>query len=200
MSQESAISEQRACLRTRIALPVRYTPLSAHETELVNEGKANLIFGDSAPVPLSELSLPSLVEHQTDEEVMVLRYLQVLDAKLNWIIEQLQGDDKVFTVEGQTIDIGGNGLCFRTSTCLPVGSFLKLRLRLPATMPVSVNLLAEVLRVDHSAAHSGSQEGYVVAVRFLALQEEQREQIIQFIFGHERRELRRRKENSRQLG
>ena len=75
---------------------------------------------------------------------------------------------------------------------LPVGTLLRIRLKLSSTA-ISVDFLAEVLRVEPRT--NGSCEGsrFSVAVKFIEIGDVQREQIIQFIFGQKRQELRRRK-------
>ena len=184
----------RKSLRTQVVLPLCYSRLTPEQTRLVEAGKGGLLLSNSASVlPLESLN-SALTGRASEQEALVLQYLQTLDAKLNWLIERLGDEDKGLAGQGETLDLGGNGLCFVTPESLPVGTLLRIKLKLSSTA-LPVEFLAKVLRVEPRSNSGSKGSRFSVAVRFIEIGDLQREQIIQFIFGQERQELRRRKEN-----
>jgi hypothetical protein len=185
----------RKSLRIRMALPLHYVRLTPEETRLVQAGKGGLLLANSASTLPLELLNSAPTSRTFEQEALVLNYLQILDAKLNWLIERLGDEDTGLTGQGETLDLGGNGLCFVTAEFLPVGTMLRIKLKLSPT-PFPVDLLAKVLRVEPRASSSSEGSRFSVAVQFIEIGDVQREQVIQFIFGQERQALRRRKRKS----
>jgi PilZ domain len=189
-----SMSERRERLRTRVVLPLRFSPLSAEEEELARSGKGNLLVADTG------LSFPPVWQGGPSEswppeqESQILHYLQLLDVKLNWIIRRLGDEETTVEAHGETIDLGGNGIRFAAQEPVPVGSLLRIRLQLPPVAPLSVTLLVRVLRVETRTSHAHSNFTCAIAGEFVGIEEMQREQIIQFIFSREREELRRRRD------
>jgi len=189
-----SMSERRERLRTRVVLPLRFSPLSAEDEELARCGKGNLLVADSG------VSLPSVWQGGQSEnwppeqEAQILHYLQLLDTKLNWIIRRLGDEETTVEAHGETIDLGGNGIRFAAPEPVPVGSLLRIRLQLPPLAPLSVTLIVRVLRVETRTSHAHSTFTCAIAGEFVGIEEMQREQIIQFIFSREREELRRRRD------
>ena len=189
-----SMPERRERLRTRVVLPLRFSPLSAEEEELVSSGKGNLLVADTGP------SFPSIWQGSPSEnwppeqESQILHYLQLLDAKLNWIIRRLGDEETTVEAYGETMDLGGNGIRFAARESVPVGSLLRIRLQLPPLAPLSVTLIVRVLRVETLAADFPNHLTQSIAGEFVGIEETQREQIIQFIFSREREELRRRRD------
>jgi len=184
----------RESLRTQVVLPLCYSRLTPEQARLVEAGKGGLLLSNSASMLPLELLNSALTGRASDQEALVLRYLQILDAKLNWLIERLGDEDKGLEGQGETLDLGGNGFCFVTGESLPVGALLRIKLKLSSTA-LPVESLGKVLRVEPRINSGFEDSRFSVAVRFVEIGDLQREQIIQFIFGQERQELRRRKEN-----
>jgi hypothetical protein len=184
----------RKSVRIQMALPLCYARLTTEETELVEAGKGDLLLGNSASTLPLELPNSALAGRASEQEALMLQYLQLLDAKLNWLIERFGDEEKDLTDHGETLDLGGNGLCFVTAASMPIGTLLRMKLKLSSTA-LPVYLLAKVLRVEPRTNGKCEGPSYSVAVRFVHIGDVQREQIIQFIFGQKRQELRRRKEN-----
>ena len=185
----------RESLRIQMVLSVRFAPLTPEETQLVEAGKGGLLLSNSSSIVPFKLLNATPTSRASDQEALMHHYFQILDAKLNWLIERFADEDKELTGRGETLDIGGDGLCFVTSESLVVGTLLRMKLKLSST-PLPVDFLAEVLRVEPRRTNGSSESSRSsVAVRFIEIWDVQREQIIQYIFGQERQELRRRKEN-----
>jgi PilZ domain len=188
-----SMSERRERLRTRVVLPLRFSPLSAEEEELARSGKGDLLVADTG------LSFPPVWQGGPSEswppeqESQILHYLQLLDVKLNWIIRRLGDEETTVEARGETIDLGGNGIRFATQEPVPVGRLLRIRLQLPPLAPLFVTLIVRVLRVETLGTNFPTHLTHSIAGEFVGIEETQREQIIQFIFSREREELRRRR-------
>ena len=138
---------QRRSFRIQIVLPISYTTLTADEKQLVAAGKGGLLLTNSTSILPFELIDSAPGSRASDQDNLLLRHIQVIDAKLNWLIERLGDENKGLTSQGETLDIGGNGLCFLTSETLAVGTLLRIKLKL-SSAALSVELLAKVLRVE----------------------------------------------------
>ena len=183
---------QRRSFRIQIVLPIRYTRLTAEEKQLVEAGKGGLLLTNATSSLPFELIDSAPASRASNQDNLLLHHLQVIDAKLNWLIERLGDENKGLTSHGETLDIGGNGLCFLTSEALAVGTLLRIKLKL-SSAALSVELLAKVLRVEPRT--NGSDEGskFAIAVRFVEIGNVQREQVTNFILDKERQTLRRKK-------
>lgn len=180
----------RKSLRTQVVLPICYSRLTPEQTRMVEAGKGGLLLSDSASTLPLKLLNSALTNVASEQDALVHQYLQILDAKLNWLIERLGDEDKKLAGRGETLDLGGNGLCFVTAESLPVGTLLRIKLKLSSTA-LPVESLGKVLRVEPRINSGFEDSRFSVAVRFVEIGDLQREQIIQFIFGQERQELRR---------
>ena len=138
---------QRRSFRIQIVLPISYTTLTADEKQLVAAGKGGLLLTNSTSILPFKLIDSAPGSRASDQDNLLLRHIQVIDAKLNWLIERLGDENKGLTSQGETLDIGGNGLCFLTSEALAMGTLLRIKLKLSSTA-LSVELLAKVLRVE----------------------------------------------------
>ncbi len=182
----------RKSLRIQMVLPIHYARLTAKEKQLVEAGKGGLLLTNSTSIlPLDLIDLAP-ASRASDQDILVLHRLQVIDAKHNRLIKRLGGEDKGLTSKGETLDIGGNGLCFLTSEALALGTLLRIKLKLSSTA-LSVELLAKVLRVEPRVNVSGECSNFAIAVRFVEIGDVQREQIIRFILDKKRQVLRHRK-------
>jgi hypothetical protein len=175
-----------------MVLPIRYARLTAEEKQLVETGEGGLLLANSTSILPLELIDSASASRASEQDTQLFHHLQVIDAKLNWLIERLGDEDKGLTSQGETLDIGGNGLCFLISETLAVGTLLRIKLKLSSTS-LPVELVAKVLRVEPRTDGSGESSKFAIAVRFVEIGDVQREQIIKFIFDKERQALRRRK-------
>ena len=188
------MKNNRESLRIQKVLPVRYARLTPEETQMVEAGQGDLLLTNSSSMLPFELFNATPASRASDQEPVLLHYLQILDAKLNWLIERFGNEDRSLSSRGETRDLGGDGLCFVTSESLSVGTLLRMEIKL-SSIPIPVDFLARVLRVEPRTNGGSERSRFSIAVRFVGIGDIQREQIIQFIFGQERQELRRRKEN-----
>lgn len=103
-------------------------------------------------------------------------------------LEQLQND---FLHEGVVTDISGGGLRFNSTKELEKDKELVVKIVLPADEgEFGLNLHAEVIS---SIANPNHHNSFDNRLRFVNLEDEDREKIIKFVFAQERKNLRREK-------
>jgi c-di-GMP-binding flagellar brake protein YcgR len=116
----------------------------------------------------------------------ILSQLERIERKLDRLLSaQAAGTapEKEKSLEtGQCIDLSGSGILFTSRWAMGKGWFLKLVVDMPDPPGFSVVALGRVVRVDQEP--SGSL--YVTACQFEAIHEEDREELIAYIFKRHR--------------
>lgn len=122
-------------------------------------------------------------------------YLQVLDKKLDAIIQLLSGktDEQAFTAQYVDVDIGGAGISFASEIPLAEGAYIELRIVLPVFPYPKVTALCEVVRKEKDGDPGAAAK---VALKFLAISEKDRDCLINYVFLKERERLRSNKEEA----
>jgi hypothetical protein len=138
-----------------------------------------------------EMCFPSDVMSQTkggDEELYA--YLKVLEKKLDMILELLgrHEDGPGYTSLTTHVSISGAGVRFASGEPLNPGERVELRLALPIAPFPKIATLCEVVRVGEPA-EDGARE-WSVAVKFLVMNDYDRDVLINYIFARERERLR----------
>ncbi len=173
---------RRKYYRAKIVLPVSWDVLGDEEKALVREGKgASLLKKGSLPSPIDEY----LAQADPGSEVKRLyRCLQLINNKLNYVIDQLVNKPSGACSSDDVIEISGSGLKFVTDEHLSSGDLLRMNLLMPESFHFQMELLAEVVRVDRE----GDQ--YLVASDIVAIDEDYRDAIVQAVFKKQRQEIR----------
>ena len=118
----------------------------------------------------------------------LLLMLTDLDRKLDMIIDLLDRDGKrleALKEKTKKINISGLGLRFQTEQKFRTGDILELTIDLPLVPPVSIPALGEVVRVDQEKAGV-----FNTALKFAAIDEDDREKISRYIFQRQRELIR----------
>ncbi|GAB4361534.1 MAG: hypothetical protein Kow00128_00420 [Deltaproteobacteria bacterium] len=143
----------------------------------------------SAPAWFTQKDERSVLEEVEKE---ILKSLSSMDHKIDAIVKYLLDGNRnaLMALSPRRVNISGSGIRFLVTDPVSVGDFLEMRLYLPDSGGVPVNILGEVVR-----AESGRGNGTEVAVRYRFLEEEDRDRIIRYIFGRQREALRRNQEH-----
>lgn len=125
-----------------------------------------------------------------DWAVRLSRQLEGMEQKLDRLLEKLgcQGAQPINTALADTTDISGSGVGLILSEPIEKGRLIEISMTLPG-MPVGgVQAYGEVVRVS---ARSGKDKGlFDVAIKFLYINEAEREQLIACSFAAQRRSIR----------
>jgi hypothetical protein len=123
----------------------------------------------------------------------LLLMLANLDRKLDVIIDLLDHDEKrleKLKEKTRKINISGLGLRFQTEQKFRKGDILELTIDLPLVPPLSIPALGEVVRVDQEKTGV-----FNTALKFTAIDEDDREKISRYIFQRQRELIRAQKKD-----
>lgn len=141
-----------------------------------------------ASMLVTESHLPNLGTPPEIEDAAVAEWFKVLNAKLDAILNALQDQGKLVSVVSQRrINISGGGLSFETETDYPVGSVLEMKMMLPVVPSTTLLIYGEVVDVRKTG------DTCHVGVKFIAMGDEVRDEIVKFVFKCQREELRKKK-------
>ena len=114
--------------------------------------------------------------------------------KLDLIIKLLgkTGKETVFNKEPQEVNISGSGLRFKSRQEYKPGDYLDIKLVLPVSSGILIELIGQVVRVVSRGMQENDPQdtGYESAVKFATVNEDDRECIIRYVFKRQRELLR----------
>jgi len=143
---------------------------------LENIGKSNLIM--------------EKIMKKIEEKDELFLYLNIIDKKLNLLISSLLSrQEEAYSLSGhREVDISGSGIRFRHPEPLETGALFELRIYLPVITYPSIATISQVLRVDEEK--NEEETSYLIAFKFIEINENDRELLIKYIFMKERERLR----------
>ncbi len=116
-------------------------------------------------------------------------FLEVLDRKLNIILELLLKKDERFYNEYTDVNISGAGLKYLSEKEVPEGAYVDLRIVLPFFPNPRIAAVGMVVRSSLTSAEEG-KDAWETAIKFIAISERHRDVLINYIFAKEREQLR----------
>ena len=133
------------------------------------------------------------VEELESLDITVAKIWLSMNSKLDYIIKLLkQSGEGVEEKEGLCKDISGKGIKMIYKGNLSAGQCIHLRIHPPTFPPLSVVALGRILRAERTAL---CREGEIeTAVEFDTIHEDDREEIISYVFKRQRELLRARRE------
>ncbi len=120
-------------------------------------------------------------------------FLSMLDRKLSVIIDLLTktGSESLYTKRYVEIEISGSGLSFVSDVPLAERGHAELRLLLPVFPYPKIPVLCRVVRSVKRERNAHAD--WEIACKFLAINDSDRDSLIQYIFTREREQIRSRK-------
>ena len=124
------------------------------------------------------------------ENIEVYRYLQLLDSKLNTILDLLceSKNQEARQSKEMEVEISGSGIKLTSAAPLEKGEYLELKILLPVATALRIVVLCQVVRC--TALKAEDRPGFEVALDFVAISEFNRDLIIRYMFMKERENLR----------
>ena len=144
----------------------------------------------------------SHIEDEVDFDPVLVKILFYLDQKIDKVISNQEKIlSKVDTVEevqdvsktGECIDISGSGVHMLVTEELSTGSLLELTIEPPINPPIQVILLGKLSRICQSRDKENND--FDVSVTFTAINEDDRESLIKYIFQRQRELISSRKKS-----
>lgn len=120
----------------------------------------------------------------------LISFLAVLDRKLSVIVDLLTKSsvDDLYTRRYVELEISGSGLSFVSDVPLPENGYAEFRLMLPLFPYPKIPVLCRIVR--SVKREENSQVDWEIACKFLAINDSDRDLLIQYIFGREREQIR----------
>jgi hypothetical protein len=182
---EPSKQERREYVRGLISIKAKIIPVDpAKAARFQRTGAEPPVQGG---IPATQANL-----HQAPPEwaVRLARQLEGIEDKLDRILEKLacEAESPVGTTIADTKDISGSGIGLILPEPIEKGQMIEITMALPG-MPVgALRAYGEVVRVS---ARSGKESGlFDVAVKFIYINEAEREQLIACSFAAQRKSIR----------
>ncbi len=131
-----------------------------------------------------------------DEDDQVHTYMQVINRKLDMIIEILgkppAGEN--YSSVHTDVNVSGAGIQFTCDVPLSEGDFVELKVIVPVFPYPKITCLCQVVRIEKNPEDRG--RGNRVALKFMVINEKDQDILINYIFLKERQYLREKKETA----
>jgi hypothetical protein len=120
----------------------------------------------------------------------LISYLGKLDRKLSVILDLMTKSklDDLYTRRYVEIEISGSGLSFVSDVPLPENGYAEFRLMLPVFPYPNIPVLCRIVR--NVKREEDSRVDWEIACKFLAINDSDRDLLVQYIFGRERERIR----------
>ncbi len=147
----------------------------------------------------------SHIEDEVDFDPVLVKILFYLDQKIDKVISNqekilkkfdTEDDEQDVSASGECIDISGSGVNFRVSEKIHEENLLELTIEPPINPPIQIILLAKPTRICPSKDKENN--GFDVSVTFTAINEDDRDELIKYIFQRQRELLYTRKKSDEQ--
>jgi len=117
-------------------------------------------------------------------------FLAMLDRKLSVITDLLTKScaDDLYTRRYVDVEISGSGLSFISDVFLPENEYTEFRLMLPVFPYPKIPVLCRVVRSVKREGNSHVE--WEIACKFLAINDSDRDLLVQYVFGRERERIR----------
>jgi len=144
----------------------------------------------------------SHIADEVDFDPLLVKILFYLDQKIDKVISNQEKILKKFDTEvdvqdvsksGECIDISGSGVHMLVTEELNTGSLLELTIKPPINPPIQIILLGKLSRIRQSK--DKEDNGFEASVTFTAINEDDRENLIKYIFQRQRELISSRKKS-----
>lgn len=123
----------------------------------------------------------------------IFAYLEMLDRKLNMVIDLLSRKEHVYHGSYMDVTLSGSGIKYASETKLDEGVSMEVRLVLPVFPGARIVALGKVVRSRRLSAEG--KDAWETAVSFAAISERDRDILVRYVFSKERKTLRTRHES-----
>lgn len=175
---------KRSYTRASTLLPVkvRRLPPTEHEGLACRIVTGGIVIDDGPPPPVE------------DERLNL--WLNMINAKLDYLIRLSSSrQEEVVNVEIEPLDISGGGMSLATKEHFTLEEMLEIKIVIQVYPPKVLYLYGDIVRIE---AVPDKPDIYTLGIKFSAMREEVRDEILKFDFKKHRQQLITRKiESSR---
>jgi hypothetical protein len=185
--------ERREYFRIHDRLPVEFRKISADEfSKLQDFIKYN---ATQVTDKINEVYFLKERMIQTENDQTSI-FMSIINKKLDMIIDLLYQSKKSDTHHNRLVDviISGSGIQFESDVLIHENDYMELKVVLPVFPYPTITALCQAIRSD--ASEKNGLCSYDVAMRFLVINEKDRDLLINYVFLKERERLRLLKETA----
>lgn len=190
---ESSVDDRREYFRIKDRLSIEVRAISDDEfLELENTIKYN-------PTQVIDTAydmhfLKESISIDEKEKSQILSYLVMIDKKLDTLIDFLYKPkkDELFHTSYMEVEVSGNGIKFITNLEIHSGDYAEIRIVIPRFPYPKITALAQVLKGEECFVNETKH--CEVTARFIVINEDDRDLLINYIFVKDRERLRLKKE------
>jgi len=138
--------------------------------------------------------LKESISNDEKEKSQILSYLLMIDKKLDMLVDFLYKPkkDELFHTSYTEVEVSGNGIKFITDLVINGGDYIEIKVVIPRFPYPKITALSQVLRGEECLV---KETMYCeVIARFIVINEEDRDLLINYIFVKDRERLRLKKE------
>jgi hypothetical protein len=176
--------ERRKALRASVQAEVYFNVLGSPEEYTRGQGSILKRLGaiDAVKVPPA----------RTESQVLLTR----IDQKLSLLVGLLAetSTPKIYTSNGVVVDISECGLAFTHTQKFELGTVLEMGLQLPTTEDARMMDVAGKIVNVRASAEPGEKSKNIYGVEFFDITGKDKNDIVQWLFAHQREQIRRRRE------
>jgi len=187
---------KRESVRVRVSFNLLFSLLSKDEYKDIKETYIAHKTSDregSVPSSLHDISYEiSSIDVARNMDPAIATMWVSIEKRLDFIISMLssQGKEELNALEAGCTDICSNGVGFISPGALEVGSLLKMRIFLPISPPMLIVCIGKVLRTAELKGDSSQKKGFKTAAIFIAMNEDDRDKLVGYIFKRQRELIR----------
>ncbi|MBP7528462.1 MAG: PilZ domain-containing protein [Syntrophorhabdaceae bacterium] len=189
----SGEGERREFFRIQDRIPLEFRRISGEEILKLQDA---IRYNSTQVVDrLHELYFLEPDGEPGDETDQLHTCMRMINKKLDTIIEILRKSaaSENYTTITTEVNISGAGVQFRCDALLTEGDFVELKLIVPLFPYPKITCLCQAVRVENDHREAGPQR---VALKFMVINEKDRDILINYIFVKERQYLRQKKETT----
>ncbi len=119
------------------------------------------------------------------QDKVLSEWIKALNSKLDAIVSMLSFQREGFgSMPYAHVNISGGGIGFFSKNSFKMGDILEIKIILPMMPPVALFIYGEVVKTEQL------KNNYLTATKFIAMDEDVRDEIVKFVFSKQREILR----------
>jgi hypothetical protein len=186
-------TERREYFRIHDRLPVEFRKISADEFSKLQDFIRYNATQVTDKLNEAYFLKERMIQTESDQTSI---FMGIINKKLDMIIDLLYRSRKSDTHHNRLVDvvISGSGIQFESDVLISENDYVELKVVLPVFPYPTITALCRAVR--NTASERGGLHAYDTAMRFLVINEKDRDLLINYVFLKERERLRLLKESA----
>jgi hypothetical protein len=183
--------EKRSFVRADLSFKVKFRVVTREEYEKIKKTRDQILSSDKKRLIFDDADTDNRLNDITANQCLV-DFLFHMDEKLDRILDVLSKDepDIVLFNQGVGVDIGGAGMKMAVDSPVEHGRIIQINLVLSKFPFTFIDVLGEVVRAE--PVNEDGKNVYLLGIKFLDLDINDREKIIACVFQRQREVIRKR--------